>query len=206
MTSPQRQTRFIEPWTEFPAGAWRERSVYGSWYTRYAGFGSIEIVPTAPRALELLPAASKDAEASHSALITTHESFGNLLLTATINTVKQLRRPKPNYWEVGWLIWHYSDDRRFYYLILKPNGWELGKKVADASDQHFLLAGVTPTFPLGAHTVQVLQIGPTIQVVGDGQLLGTFVDRDDPYLTGGIGLYAEDAQVRFSAITAEPLP
>jgi hypothetical protein len=198
--------QFVEPWTEFVAGSWQEQSQYGNWSTRYAGFGSIEIVGTPPSALELYPAPTTEPGTTHAGLVTTTQSFGNVLMAATFTTVKQLRTPSPNPWEVGWLLWHYIDDRHFYYLILKPNGWELGKKVPDSRDQHFLLAGAEPAFPIGAHTVQVLQIGPTIQVVGDGMLLGTYVDRDDPYLSGSIGLYTEDAHVRFGALSAEPLP
>jgi len=197
---------FIEAWTEFDPGVWRERSSYGSWYTRYAGYGSVTLVGAPPSTLELLPAPATAADTTHAGLVTTTQSFGNVLLAATITTVKQLRTPNPNPWEVGWLLWHYRDDRHFYYLIVKPNGWELGKRVSGSTDQHFLLACPTPVFPVGTHTVQVLQVGPTIQIVADGLLLGTFVDRDDPYLNGSIGLYAEDAQVRFGAISAQPLP
>jgi hypothetical protein len=197
---------WVESWSEFQEAQWQERSQYGNWYTQYAGFGTISIVGMPGSALEVYPEPSREPSVTHAGLVTTTQSLNNLLLSASMTTVRQLRTPNPNPWEVGWILWHYQDDHHFYYLILKPNGWELGKKVPDSADQRFLLAGPTPTFPVGVHTVKVLQIGPTIQVVGDGQLLGTFVDRDNPYLTGSVGLYTEDAQVRFGVVSAETLP
>jgi hypothetical protein len=127
-------------------------------------------------------------------------------MSETITTVKQVRVPVPNPWEVGWFLWHFRNDHHFYYLVLKPNGWELGKKVDDPVGQKYLLAGSTPRFPIGKHTVDVLQAGPTIQVFADGHLLGTYVDRDAPYLSGSIGLYAADAEVRFGVVAAKDLP
>jgi hypothetical protein len=156
----------------------------------------------------LTPGAADAPSTTHAALITSTQSFRDLRAFATLTTLKQLRSGPPNPWEVGWFLWHYRDDQHFYYLILKPNGWELGKKAPGSpGEQTFLLAGSTPTFALGVtHTVDVLQVGPTMQVNGDGMLLGTFVDRNDPYLNGSIGLYTEDAQVRFGPLRVDAVP
>ncbi|GAC1401811.1 MAG: hypothetical protein NVSMB64_00600 [Candidatus Velthaea sp.] len=199
-------SRLDEDW-QFSAGLWSEQATYGNWFTRYAGFGTVGIVTAQARGLELSPAVATSSEITHAGLVTSTQSFANILLSANVTTLSQLRTPQPNPWEVGWLIWHFQDDDHFYYLIAKPNGWELGKRSpGEPGGQRFLLAGATPVFPVGAHVLQVLQVGPTMQVAVDGLLLGTFVDRTEPYLSGRIGLYTEDARVRFGTISAEPLP
>jgi hypothetical protein len=45
-----------------------------------------------------------------------------------VRTVQQLRAgTPPNPWETAWIVWHATDDRHLSYLMLEPNGWELGQ-------------------------------------------------------------------------------
>jgi hypothetical protein len=132
-------------------------------------------------------------------------TFGDTDLTMTLRTRSQLRHGcPPNPWEVGWAVWHFTDNRNFCYLILKPNGWELGKAdPAYPGAQRFLATGSDPTFPIGAwHTAHITQVGGSITVEADGQLLTTVVDEERPYLHGSIALYCEDSAVDFGALTA----
>jgi hypothetical protein len=50
--------------------------------------------------------------------------------------------------------------------------------------------------------VRVVQRGTTITVWGDGQQLLQFTDTERPYTAGSVGLYTEDATVRFGDIRA----
>lgn len=196
----------VEQWN-FPAGDLAERHPFGRWFVTYAGFGTVRLVRDGTPALELTPQPATSPDVTHAALVTSLDVFGDLELTAAITTVKQLRVGAPNPWEVGWLLWHYRDDDHFYYLSIKPNGWELGKRVPGVpGNQRFLAGGAHPVFALGQHVVHVLQVRSTIEVACDGELLGTYTDDNSPYLNGRLGLYTEDAQVRFGPLQARSVP
>ena len=110
------------------------------------------------------------------------DTWPDLVAEIRLRTNRQLRRPHPNPWEVGWILWHYTSDQRFYYIVLKPNGWELGK--ADPGypgDQRFLATAPHPVFPPGRwYTVRVTQRGDGIEVDVDGRRLVRFTDQPRP--------------------------
>jgi len=153
--------------------------------------------------LELSPAASTSARETHAALVRTSESFGDLDMTVRLQTVDQLRRGTPNPWEVGWVLWHYGDNTHFYYVALKPNGWELGKEdPAYPGAQRFLGGDYSPTFAVGSwHTVRVQQSGATMTISADGTTLGTVTDGERPYRSGDVGVYTEDARVHVDTVS-----
>lgn len=105
------------------------------------------------------------------------------------------------------MVWHYTDNTHFYYLALKPNGWELGKEdPAYPGAQRFLATGVEPTFPIGREsTVTITQVGPTMTAAVAGQVLVTFTDRQRPYTSGSVGIYTEDATVLVRHMTVARL-
>ncbi len=194
---------FLEGWENHPLDvAWIDGSTYGAWVAAYNGYGVTAVNAAGiSRYLSLAPQAATSASETHAALVTSVALYGDLDVSAGLSTVAQLRRASPNPWEVPWLLWHYTDDNHFYYLILKPNGWELGKEDPQyAGAQRYLATGSSPTFALGHHTARITQRGNIITVFGDGTLLTQFVDRQTPYLTGSIGLYTEDAHADFDRI------
>ena len=99
-------------------------------------------------------------------------------------------------------MWHYTDDHHVYSIVLKPNGWELGKEdPAYPGAQRFLATGTVPSFPIGVQrVVRVRQIQSTISVWVDGRRLTTVTDRERPYTEGRVGLYTEDASVIFDNV------
>jgi len=176
----------------------------GAWMPVWNGFGTITRVTDVSPSLELQPATATAPTQTHSSLVTSVPAFGDSTLSMSLRTVAQLRQGSaPNPWETGWALWHYSDNAHFYYVLLKPNGWELGKEdPAYPGNQRFLTTGSTP-FAVGSwHMIQITQVANTINVTADGLPLTTFVDSERPYLTGSIGLYCEDSQVHFSGISA----
>ena len=80
--------------------------------------------------LVLSPSVATRADETHSALVLTRKRYrGNLSFAGRLRTVRQLRTGSaPNPWECGWIVWNYQDAEHFYYLAVKPNGWELGKR------------------------------------------------------------------------------
>jgi hypothetical protein len=186
-----------------PGEQWRDGERYGQWLAVYAGYGTTMIVAEGGRQqLSMSPGVASDAETTHGGLVTTLEQFDDIEVTAQLRTERQLRPQAPNPWEVAWLVWHYTDDHHFYAIVLKPNGWELGKEDPDyPGSQRFLASGSTPLFPIGVrHTVRVRQVGNEISVWANGTLLTTYRDVEQPYRRGRIGLYTEDAHVYFDSV------
>jgi hypothetical protein len=115
---------------------------------------------------------------------------------------------KPNPWEVGWVIWHYTSDQHFYALTLEAGGWELSKQDPSyPGSERFLASGKDPRFPPGhAYAVGVVQVGDQITVSAGGRVLVRYTDSSHPYLSGSAGLYAEDASAVFDHIQISQLP
>src|SRR5260370_42046022 len=151
----------------------------GQWRVAYDGFGRWAASSRAgARQFTLEPARPASAATTHSALILSAGTWRDFLLTVRVRTNYQLRKPRPNAWEVGWILWHYTNDQHFYYVILKPNGWELGKEDPSyRGDQRYLATGTHPALPTTRwYAVRVQQRGDAIQVSVDGHRLIRFVD------------------------------
>lgn len=185
-------------WNSTHSRTWHENKQYGQWYVVYNGYGTVsgteeEVV------LEPHPAAHQDT--THAALVRTAEVFPeDVEFEVTVHTETQVRDGEPNPWEVGWVLWNYENDQRFYAVALKPNGWEISKQDPDyRGAQRFLLSGSNVTFPLNEdHRVKVHHSGDSFKVWADGHFLGEFTDEEQPYKGGSVALYTEDARVRFS--------
>jgi hypothetical protein len=179
------------------------------WRVVYNGYGYVVQSP-GPQAIRftLVPARPASAADTHAALVLSRGSWRDITAQVRLRTNRQLRRPHPNPWEVGWLLWHYRDDQHYYYIALKPNGWELGKEdPAYPSDQRFLATGTHPVFPPGRwYTIVVQQSSDVITVNVDGHRLVRFTDTQNPYRSGHIGLYTEDASATFQPVTIQAIP
>lgn len=184
---------------------WQDGSRHGPWTAVFNGYG--EVRPDGDDLL-LSPKAPADEENTHAALVVTDRSYADVAVSVLLKTERQLRRPHPQAWEVGWVLWHYSGKGRFYALALKPTGWELSKQDPRyPGGQRFLASGRTPTFPVGSwHRLGIVQLGDQIDVAADGHHLARYTDRSAPYRTGALGLYTEDARVRFTDIQVTPIP
>lgn len=185
-----------------PELPWAEGSVHGPWRSVFDGHG--ENIGRHDGLL-LSPEPAKEPGETHAGLIVSTQQYGDVDYRATVRTIAQLRTPKPNPWEVPWLVWAYTDPEHFYYVTLKPNGWELGKRdPAYPGGQRFLATG-PERFPVGRATeVQIVQRGPLMGVsVGPNRSgLITYRDQERPYLHGSVGVYTEDARVVFSSLSA----
>ena len=212
-------TLWFEDFNSLTGSGWADGSVHGGWQVEYNGYGNVGAATDGSGVLQTRPMASTSPGETHGAMVLSTQSFsGNLDVELRIRTVQQLRTGSaPNPWEVGWAVWNYGGSEHFYYLALKPNGWELGKSDNAKLDpdgpvctwpsyvncryegaQRYLATGSSPTFAVGSwHTARIVQVGSTITVYGDGRLLGTTVDADNPFSSGRIGLYTEDAHVHF---------
>lgn len=235
-----------EPFDERPRGRWLEGSVHEPWEVAFDGWGRVQTVSTRPgRSLQLWPRIAPERGVGTTAALVTsrRQSRGDVLLSARVRTLAQnagSRSPRatPSPWEVAWLMWNLDQEpgsgdqgtgldttivRRGYYLILKPNGWELGKldQTLFPGGQRFLASGTDRVFPIGPrwHAVRVQQVGSTIRVEVDGRHLVTASDGPgsggrpawgevpgESVLTSGlVGLYSEDARVQFDDVVLQVL-
>ncbi|MGE5287459.1 MAG: hypothetical protein ACM3ML_09705 [Micromonosporaceae bacterium] len=179
----------------------------GSWRIAYDGYGRVSAATRhGVVRLTLQPARPMSPASTHAALVLSRNSWHDLTVEVRLRTNRQLRQPEPNAWEVGWLLWHYVNDDHFYYVALKPNGWELGK--ADPrypGHQRFLATGTRPAFPPARwYAVRVQQRDDVIQVNVDGRRLVRFVDMQGPFRYGRVGLYVEDASATFQPVAIDP--
>lgn len=181
-------------------GGWQEGQSNGQWRLKYHGFGA---ATGDDQHVVIYPKAAKSDDVTHASLVVTDQSFqGDIDFSILVRTEEQLRIGSPNTWEVGWVLWNYQDDEHFYALALKPNGWELSKQDPEyRGNQRFLMSGTEPKFPIDKeYRTRIVQMGNTITAYADGHLLGEFTDTERPYDHGAIGLYTEDARVRFSGL------
>lgn len=195
---------------QYAIGVWQEDSTNGPWKVTYNGYGKVETLLTNSsygKVLQASPQASSNPDETHASLINSTESFGDLTFSVDAITVKQLRiNSTPNPWEVAWLTWHHDITLdTYYYFVLKPNGWELGKVDYEYPEgQRYLATGTNHKLQLNRwHKYQVRQNGSLIQVSVNGLNVVSFEDVERPYLSGTVGLYTEDARVRFDNVLVE---
>lgn len=195
---------FVDRFERFNDGVtWDDGYYNGAWRTVFTGYGKVGIGVDGSKVIRQRPMASTAYNETHASLVVSTERFGDVDLRARMRTVRQLRQnDAPKMWETAWLLWHYADNKHFYYLVLKPNGWELGKEdPAYPGAQRFLATGSERKFPVGRwYEVRVVHVGNQVTVFVDGEELVRFTDTERPYRGGAIGLYNEDAEVVFDDI------
>ncbi len=155
--------------------------------------------------LVLSPLAAPRLAETHAALaLAPGVHYSPVLYSGHAATLAQLRTGSPpNLWECAWLVWNYADPDHFYYLALKPSGWELGKRdPAYPGGQRFLATGALAS-PVGSwRRFRIAQRGNEIKVALDGKPLVSFEDMVPPiYKFGRLGLYTEDARVALDDVT-----
>lgn len=142
---------------------------------------------------------------THSALLTSSATWGDQVFSYSASTLAQLRTGSaPNPWEVAWSMFRFTDLTHYYWFIVKPNGWELGKKQG-SDTQIFLATGTAPSRPVGStYQVRIEAQGGRIRVSLDGTPVVDYTDPS-PLLSGSVGLYEEDAKVTFANVSVTPL-
>lgn len=195
--------------TGLPTGTYTDGQNFGPWNVVFAGYGSVSATA---KSMTLAPKAATSPDATHAALVvsTTEFTANKLTLTASMTTTKQLRTGSaPNAWEVGWLVWDYTDNEHFMYAIAKPNGWELGKRdPAYPGGQRFLATGSNVKVPVGSkanysvtRTVGANGTSTTVLKI-QGVTVAKFTDTERAYTSGAVGLYTEDAAIKVTTVKA----
>ena len=180
-----------------------------AWQVAYDGYGRVGGAgaggarggagAAGTRPITLIPARPSSAGSTHAALVLSLRRWRDFAFDVRVRTNSQLRRGRANDWEVGWVVWHYLGNQHFYYIMLRADGWELGQESPGyPGHQRFLATGTRPAFPLRRwYQVRISQRGDVISVRVDGRPLVRFADTVHPYLSGRVGLYAEDASASY---------
>jgi hypothetical protein len=189
-----------------------QQTGHGQWLTVFTGYGHTDVTGTgAAQTITTAPSTTRSRRATHAALVVSRDHYADFVATLRVQTVRQLRHGaagRPNPWEVGWVVWHYTSEHSFYALTLEPTGWLLSKQDPGyPGGERFLASGRTPRFRLGVpHNVGIVQIGDQITVSADDHLLTRFTDTRQAYLRGSFGAYSEDSDARFWDIRVTTLP
>lgn len=182
-----------------PYERWRDGTTHGRWRAVFDGQG---MTGTQNGTILLRPRQPLSPGETHASLVVSRDFYHDVDYRVQLRTTTRLRRPTPNPWEVAWAVWSYTDQQHFYYLTLKPNGWELGKRdPAYPGGQRFLRTG-QPVFPPGRwYEVSVAQRGATLTVYVNGRRLTVQTDAERPYAAGAVGVYTEDAEADFRSFS-----
>lgn len=160
----------------------------------YTGYG--KICQKDQNQITLTTAKPKNKKHTHGTLVVSTKT--NITKTTTTVTLNRQLRKNPNPWESPWLIFGYHNPKQFYYLALKTNGWELGKKDTNyPGEQRFLKTENSPKTHLNtAKTVTIEHHKNRIVLIINKQK-HVYTDKENPYKPAKFGFYTEDAQVTF---------
>ena len=197
------------------------RSPNEKWASIFTGFGSMGVardnINKGDHFFEE-PQPPQFSNTTHSGLAITTKKFQDFDLTLDMMTVKQLRENKPNPWETAWIVWHYTDSFHWYAFQLKTNGIQLEKKdneLKNDTGEIFLQTKPSTAFKLGNwNKIRIMHENsytstPHIQIWINGNKVIDYIDNkfhsSEKLSFGAIGLYNEDASVRFDNIYIKPL-
>ena len=133
-------------------------------------FNGYGLVTFDGRLLTLAPRTATTPDTTHAALVTADRplSADNYRVSWRARTQRQLRTPTPNPWETAWYVFDYLDNNHFSYLILKSNGWELGRRDPGGNGGQLFIAtgawpGATPNL-FTFRTVTIERVADTVTV------------------------------------------
>src|SRR5438067_4120257 len=93
------QILLSDAFASLPLGMnWVDGSTHGNWRDQYGGYGKVGVAQFDSKAQSSAPKASSRPSETHAALVASRMGFGNVDITLSIKTIKQLRTPRPNRW------------------------------------------------------------------------------------------------------------
>lgn len=180
-----------------------------NWDVIYDGFGSVAFESDK---IVLAPKAATAPGETHAALVLSSKTqdcpVKDFDVTIKATTLKQLRSGRPNPWEVFWIFFNYNPQasgKTTNYFILKTNGIELGKALAQVG-QIFLVTKEVPKLEIGREIkYRLRKTGAKIVIsINDEEvLLYEEADSESKKIydqPGSIGLYTEDAIVEVGQV------
>jgi hypothetical protein len=208
--TPAMQSGTVYSW--LGSGSILEGSPIGNYWTcLWLGYGTGKL---SGGQLYLTPKASATVGETHSALVQSDFALNRVFdISVDVVTDKQLRTVKvgkksvaaPNPWEVAWIVANMPDDGSGgIYFMLKPNGVELGGFSSYGAHQTFLYTAPAPALVLGRlYKYRLKSDGTSIWAYVNGvEVARSSLSPVSAYALGDkLGLYTEDAAVRFGPVT-----
>jgi hypothetical protein len=198
-----------------------QTSPNGKWSDMFNGYGSTGTSTTGTnRDCHYFeqPKSSTTFLETHASLTRSTQAFGDFSMNIKMDTQQQLRQNNPGKaWEVGWIMWHWTDDFHQYSFLIKKSGIQLEKK--DNNEQCsaceiYLITAPTPVVQFGHwYDISITVTGsstltPRIQITMDGVKLIDYVDNRVPnshqLMSGYMTMYDEDALVWFDDVNITP--
>lgn len=192
--------------------------------TVFDGYGKVEYkdgkLVMAPKTSTLKRKSPNEFQETHGSLVVSNENYKQpFCVSFTMKTTKQLRENEPpNAWEVGWIVFGYKDDGsdngKFNYIILKPDGLgvEVGRSLLN-DEQEFLYTSEPnkDQFPINKDYNVVMNIqNNVVTMTVNGKKYPPYdvllkSSKNPITADGKIGFYTEDAAVEVSNIRMEKL-
>lgn len=168
-----------------------------AWSTLYNGYG---FVTWNSAGVTFAPKQSIAPNETHAVMILKNNtSVKDFTVKVKAKTIRQLRLNSPaNAWECFWLVFNYLPTADGYktsnYIVLKPNGIELGTMDSSVG-QKFLLTASLPKLTLGAlNNYELRKAGKNLELLIDGVSVFNKVFDGLYDQAGTYGLYSEDAE------------
>ena len=139
------------------------------------------------------------------------QQWGNARFTFDVTTEKQTVTSGVQPWMCAWILLRHLDKWRHYYVAVKLNGIEFGKKDAPVGlepqsevekYQKILWTG-GPTTTIGQKRNLIIETnGDTFKITVDGTTVMTMTDVSS-FKSGSLSPYSEGAQSRYGPIKVE---
>ena len=166
------------------------------WTTIYNGYGYVQ---WGQGGVTFQPKTSIASDETHAVMILKNNtSLKDFTVKYKAKTNMQLRlNNPPNAWECFWFVFNYLPTpdgfKTANYVVLKPNGVELGTMDSSVG-QKFLYTGGTPKLTIGNfNTYELTKVGKNLKLVIDGATIFNQVFDGLYDQAGTFGLYSEDA-------------
>ena len=139
------------------------------------------------------------------------QQWGDAKITFDVTTEKQVVTTGVQPWMSAWCLFRHLDKWRHYYVAIKLNGIEFGKKDAPVGlepqsevekYQKILWTG-SPATPLGTkRNISILTKGDRFTIMVDGTIVMDMTDVSS-FKSGSLTPYAEGSQARYGPIRVE---
>ena len=205
-------TMLYDDFDSYPKGRWREGTTHGNWLVSYDSNPCGRVGMLGARGVYV--ADLSNCERLRATKTRSLRTFSNpLVLKMRFRIVQKTLQGRKG-WHTVWVGWHHTGDNRWNNLILKANGWELGKfhpgcpPGGSNRNQCYMATGTKPRFADGRwHTARIEQKvnadgSQTIRAYGDGRLLASVRDRRRLNTKGHVLLYNEGSVAQFDYVRA----
>lgn len=199
---PQQSDRVVrhDDFSSYTQGAtFTDGATFGEWSIPFAGYGNAKITDDANggNALEMAPMVNSGPTDTSSIMALGVNVADTFTYSGKISTLKQLRQgATPNPWETAWIVWNHIDNDHYYYFVARADGWELGKRDPKYFNGQRFIASGNENWPLNSiKDFKISKTNNVIQIDINNQNIVTVKDNENPYNSGKIGVYSEDARV-----------